>query len=91
MGSKGDLANGARLNPELHRTLIEMEKESGFTFQAGRALSDILNEPSASGSLFDDENEACIDIQLAALKLQRFLLTHSRTLGIRNAVNGSRA
>lgn len=39
--TKGDLQNGARFCPALHKTLIEMEKLSGFTFKQGFSLSEL--------------------------------------------------
>lgn len=44
LASKNDLAVGARHNPELYRTYVQMERESGFTFQHGKPLSDIAPE-----------------------------------------------
>jgi len=38
LGSVGDLANGARHNPELLEELIGIEDRFGFTFQADRSL-----------------------------------------------------
>lgn len=42
LGCKGDLQNAATHLPELHRELVEMEREYGFTFQARRALADLV-------------------------------------------------
>lgn len=38
LGSPGDLENGARHNPRLFAELVEMERESGWTFQHGFSL-----------------------------------------------------
>lgn len=42
LASKNDLRNGARHNPALYQRLVEMERESGFTFRADMALSDLV-------------------------------------------------
>lgn len=39
LGNKNDLSNGARLNPQLYRELVAIERESGFTFQQNKPLS----------------------------------------------------
>lgn len=44
LASRNDLRVGALHNPELFRTYVEMERESGFTFQHGKALSDVAPE-----------------------------------------------
>lgn len=41
LASRNDLEVGARHNPELYRTYVQMERESGFTFQHKKPLSDI--------------------------------------------------
>lgn len=41
LASRADITNGARHNPELLREYIAIEKESGFTFQHGFALSSL--------------------------------------------------
>lgn len=50
LASKNDLRVGALHNPELYRTYVQMERESGFTFQHKKSLADIapeLLEPAA--------------------------------------------
>ncbi len=44
LASRNDLRNGAIHNPELFRTFVQMERESGFTFQNGKALADVAPE-----------------------------------------------
>lgn len=44
LASKNDLRVGALHNPELYRTYVQMERESGFTFQHKRPLADIAPE-----------------------------------------------
>lgn len=44
LASKNDLRVGALHNPELFRTYVQMERESGFTFQHGKPLSDVAPE-----------------------------------------------
>jgi 3'-phosphoadenosine 5'-phosphosulfate sulfotransferase (PAPS reductase)/FAD synthetase len=44
LGSKNDLENGAKHNPELLQTLIGMEKESGFTFKHNWSLQNLINQ-----------------------------------------------
>lgn len=44
LASRQDLRIGALHNPELYQTLVAMERESGFTFQPGRSLTEIINE-----------------------------------------------
>lgn len=44
LASRNDLRVGALHNPELFRTYVQMERESGFTFQHGKALADIAPE-----------------------------------------------
>ena len=41
LGSRGDLINGARHKPKAFRHLLEMERESGFTFRQDLSLEDI--------------------------------------------------
>lgn len=41
LGSRSDIENGARHNPELLAELVAMEKESGFTFRQDLALSEL--------------------------------------------------
>jgi 3'-phosphoadenosine 5'-phosphosulfate sulfotransferase (PAPS reductase)/FAD synthetase len=41
LASRNDLAVGARHNPELYRTYVQMERESGFTFQHGKPLAEV--------------------------------------------------
>lgn len=40
MGSKGDLATAAKLNPDLYRRYVEAERRLGFTLQNGKTLED---------------------------------------------------
>ncbi len=42
MGSKNDLQNGARHNPELARKYIELEKRTGYTMFHGQSLAEKL-------------------------------------------------
>lgn len=44
LGSKNDLLNGARHNPELFRQYVAIERESGFTFQHKRSLESLADE-----------------------------------------------
>lgn len=44
LGSKNDVYNGVRHNPDLADELIEMEIQSGFSFKAKQSLADIKNE-----------------------------------------------
>ncbi len=44
LASKNDLRVGAIHNPELYRTYVQMERESGFTFQHKKPLSEIAPE-----------------------------------------------
>lgn len=46
LGSPGDLENGARHNPKLFRELVEMERESGYTFQEGFSLTELAQRLS---------------------------------------------
>lgn len=41
LASINDLRVGARHNPELHQTLVQMEQESGFTFKHNFSLADL--------------------------------------------------
>lgn len=41
LASKNDLRNGAKHNPALYARLVEMEQQSGFTFRADMALSEL--------------------------------------------------
>lgn len=41
LANPGDLKNGAEFRPDTHARLLELEKESGFTFQKGRSLADV--------------------------------------------------
>lgn len=41
LGSRSDLRNGAKHNPELWRELVAMERESGFIFRQDLALADL--------------------------------------------------
>lgn len=41
LASRSDLENGARHNPALWRELVDMERESGFTFRQDMALADL--------------------------------------------------
>lgn len=50
LASKNDLRVGAIHNPELYRTYVQMERESGFTFQHKKALADIAPELLESSS-----------------------------------------
>lgn len=42
MGCDGDLANGARQRPDLVRTYLELERETGWTMFNGKSLADRL-------------------------------------------------
>lgn len=44
LASRNDLRVGAQHNPELYRTYVEMERESGFTFQHKKPLAAIAPE-----------------------------------------------
>lgn len=44
LASRNDLRVGALHNPELYRTYVQMERESGFTFQHKKPLSNIAPE-----------------------------------------------
>jgi 3'-phosphoadenosine 5'-phosphosulfate sulfotransferase (PAPS reductase)/FAD synthetase len=44
LASRNDLRVGALHNPELFRTYVRMERESGFTFQHGKSLADVAPE-----------------------------------------------
>lgn len=44
LASKNDLRVGALHNPELFRTYVQMERESGFTFQHKKSLADVAPE-----------------------------------------------
>lgn len=44
LGSKNDLRVGAIHNPELYRTYVQMERESGFTFQHKKPLAAVAPE-----------------------------------------------
>jgi 3'-phosphoadenosine 5'-phosphosulfate sulfotransferase (PAPS reductase)/FAD synthetase len=44
LASRSDLRVGALHNPDLYRTYVQMERESGFTFQHKKPLSDIAPE-----------------------------------------------
>lgn len=44
LASRNDLRVGALHNPELYRTYVQMERESGFTFQHKKPLSDVAPE-----------------------------------------------
>jgi 3'-phosphoadenosine 5'-phosphosulfate sulfotransferase (PAPS reductase)/FAD synthetase len=44
LASKNDLRVGALHNPELFRTYVQMERESGFTFQHGKSLASVAPE-----------------------------------------------
>lgn len=41
LGCRSDLVNGARRNPEYFHALLELERESGFTFKANESLEEI--------------------------------------------------
>ncbi len=41
LGSRNDLQNGAKHNPALYQELVQMERDSGFTFRQDLALSDL--------------------------------------------------
>jgi 3'-phosphoadenosine 5'-phosphosulfate sulfotransferase (PAPS reductase)/FAD synthetase len=58
MGSKNDLRNGAMHNPGLFRVLTGMERESGFSFKSGKALSDLFSahELARLETMEDNEN-----------------------------------
>ena len=45
LANTNDLRNGARHNPELLQALIQIEDDSGFTFQSGRSLRDVAPKP----------------------------------------------
>lgn len=44
LASRNDLRVGALHNPDLYRTYVQMERESGFTFQHKKPLSDVAPE-----------------------------------------------
>ena len=44
LGSDNDICNGADHNPELARTMLEMEEESGATFKNKKSLKEILQK-----------------------------------------------
>lgn len=44
LASRNDLRVGALHNPDLYRTYVQMERESGFTFQHKKPLSEIAPE-----------------------------------------------
>lgn len=44
LATRSDLEVGARHNPELYRTLVDMERESGWLFQQGKPLADVAPE-----------------------------------------------
>ncbi len=39
LGCAGDIANGAKFNPEVYQELVQMEKKSGFTFRKDYSLA----------------------------------------------------
>jgi 3'-phosphoadenosine 5'-phosphosulfate sulfotransferase (PAPS reductase)/FAD synthetase len=41
LGSLNDLTNAIPYNPETYQTLVDMERESGWTFQQGRSLESL--------------------------------------------------
>lgn len=41
LGSRNDIVNGAKHNPELYQALVEMELESGFSFRQDLRLADL--------------------------------------------------
>lgn len=41
LGSRGDIENGARHNPELLQIYTDMERQTGFTFRQDLALTDV--------------------------------------------------
>ncbi len=41
LGSRGDLVNGARHNPDLLQRYIEWEKETGYTFRQDISLAQL--------------------------------------------------
>lgn len=44
MGSRSDLLNGARHNPALYQHYVELEQRTGFKFQQGKALGDLISQ-----------------------------------------------
>lgn len=50
LASKGDLLNGARHNPELFATLLDMEETSGATFRQDLSLADLAAELAAEAA-----------------------------------------
>jgi 3'-phosphoadenosine 5'-phosphosulfate sulfotransferase (PAPS reductase)/FAD synthetase len=50
LASRNDLRVGALHNPELFRTYVQMERESGFTFQHGKSLADVAPELLTEGA-----------------------------------------
>lgn len=44
LGSKGDITNGARYNRELHGELVQIERDSGYTFRVDLALASLSLE-----------------------------------------------
>lgn len=58
LASRNDITNGARRNPELYETYVEMERKSGYTFRQDLALATLFDEKAASQpSLFDLESD----------------------------------
>ena len=48
LGSRSDLVNGAKHNPELAARYAALEAQTGYTFRADLAISDIIAEAEAS-------------------------------------------
>lgn len=58
LASQNDLRVGAQHNPDLYRTYVQMERESGFTFQHGKSLASIAPELLNEPTLFDQAANA---------------------------------
>ncbi len=58
MGSKKDLQNGAKHNPELAKKVIALEKKTGYTMHMSRAsLTDILAQSAAGADAAEERGE----------------------------------
>lgn len=51
LGSKSDVLNGARHNPDLFALLVEMERDSGYTFTQTISLVDLATQLEKENSL----------------------------------------
>lgn len=58
LASRNDLRVGAQHNPDLYRTYVQMERESGFTFQHGKPLSDVAPELLDSADVSTNKSES---------------------------------